>query len=123
MRDWMLESAIIDEDGITELESTAKKYVRDCQREVWNELAEEIKTELDEAVQLIETLASASDFETELKPIAQTLLACVDPGRKDSVSAIRRALLLTATEQSHERSMLVDWLASENKKNKQRFSS
>jgi pyruvate/2-oxoglutarate/acetoin dehydrogenase E1 component/TPP-dependent pyruvate/acetoin dehydrogenase alpha subunit len=123
MRDWMLESAIIDEDGITELESTAKKYVRDCQREVWNELAEEIKTELDEAVQLIETLASVSDFETELKTIAQTLLACVDPGRKDSVSAIRRALLLTAAEQSHERSMLVEWLASENKKNKQRFNS
>jgi pyruvate/2-oxoglutarate/acetoin dehydrogenase E1 component/TPP-dependent pyruvate/acetoin dehydrogenase alpha subunit len=123
MRNWMLESAIMDEDGMIELESTAKKYVRDCQRLVWNELAGEIKTELDEAVQLIETLAVVSDFETDLKTIAQTLLACVDPGRKDSVSAIRRSLLLTAAEPSEERSMLAEWLENENLKNKDRFNS
>jgi pyruvate/2-oxoglutarate/acetoin dehydrogenase E1 component/TPP-dependent pyruvate/acetoin dehydrogenase alpha subunit len=123
MRNWMLESAIMDEDGLVELESTAKKYVRDCQRQVWNELAGEIKTELDETVQLIETLAAVSDFETELKTIAQTLLASVDPGRKDSVSAIRRSLLLTAAEPSEERARLTEWLENENIKNSDRFNS
>src|ERR1700712_1754325 len=36
MRNWMIESAIINEDDITALEEEAKKYVRNCQREVWN---------------------------------------------------------------------------------------
>src|ERR1700712_270491 len=48
MRNWMIESAIINEDDITALEEEAKKYVRNCQREVWNELSEEIAYELNE---------------------------------------------------------------------------
>src|SRR6201986_1315137 len=44
MRGWMIESAIASAEEMDELEATAKKYVRDCQREAWNELAEEIHT-------------------------------------------------------------------------------
>src|SRR6201986_316364 len=44
MRKWIVESAIANAEEMDELEATAKKYVRDCQREAWNELAEEIHT-------------------------------------------------------------------------------
>ncbi len=37
MRKWMLESAIITEEEIVELENEAKKLVREAQREAWNE--------------------------------------------------------------------------------------
>src|ERR1700710_710044 len=56
MRNWMIESAIINEEDIEALENTAKKYVREVQREVWNSLGDQIKTEIDEAIRLIEDL-------------------------------------------------------------------
>ena len=46
MRQWMIASAIITEPEIDELETVAKKYVRDCQREVWNELGDQKRSEL-----------------------------------------------------------------------------
>jgi TPP-dependent pyruvate/acetoin dehydrogenase alpha subunit len=54
MRKWMIESAIITAEEIEELEADAKKHVRDCQREAWSELEDEIKAEMAEAVELID---------------------------------------------------------------------
>src|SRR6185312_519929 len=50
MRKWIIESAIANEEELNELEATAKKYVRECQREAWSDLSAEIKTELDNAI-------------------------------------------------------------------------
>src|ERR1700744_1551485 len=57
MRKWMIVSAISTEAEMDELEATAKKYVRDIQRQVWNELADDVRVELNEAARLIEKLA------------------------------------------------------------------
>src|SRR6195952_4460467 len=46
MRKWMLETAIISAEEMDLLESNAKKYVRECQREAWTELEKEIKAEM-----------------------------------------------------------------------------
>src|SRR6195952_3942129 len=48
MRKWIIASAIATEADMDELEATAKKYVREIQRQVWNELSEEIAYELNE---------------------------------------------------------------------------
>src|SRR5476651_1540262 len=42
MRKWMIESAVATDAEMDELEATAKKHVRECQREVWNQLSGEI---------------------------------------------------------------------------------
>ncbi len=123
MRNWMVESAIINEEDITALEDTAKKYVREVQREVWNGLGDQIKTEIDEAIHLIEDLAHVSDRKNELQETISELLACVEPGRRDAVSAIRKSLRLTANESLDEKSALNNWLNSENVKNTDRYNS
>src|SRR5580698_2943006 len=48
MRKWMIESAISTEEEMDELEATAKKYVRECQREAWTDLGAEILVELEQ---------------------------------------------------------------------------
>ncbi|MGF7080294.1 alpha-ketoacid dehydrogenase subunit alpha/beta [Mucilaginibacter sp. UYCu711] len=123
MRNWMVESAIITEEDITALEDEAKKYVRECQREAWNILGDKIKAEIDEAVQLINALSHVSELKNELEDVSAELLACVDPGRKDAASAIRKALRLTVSENSDEKYALIEWLTEENAKNKERFNS
>ncbi len=123
MRNWMVESAIITEEDITALEDEAKKYVRQCQREAWNVLSDKVKAEIDEAVQLINALSHVSEFKNELEDTSAELLACVDPGRKDTASAIRKALRLTVSEHPEEKYALIEWLNEENAKNNDRFNS
>ncbi|MDB5116180.1 MAG: transketolase [Mucilaginibacter sp.] len=123
MRNWMIESAIINEEEVTALEDAAKKHVRECQREAWNELSDEIKSEIDEAVRLIQELSHVSELKNELEEVTTDLLACVDPGRKDIAVAIRKSLRLTIKETSAEKITLADWLNKENIKNAERFNS
>jgi pyruvate/2-oxoglutarate/acetoin dehydrogenase E1 component/TPP-dependent pyruvate/acetoin dehydrogenase alpha subunit len=123
MRNWMIESAIINEEEVTALEDAAKKHVRECQREAWNELSDEIKSEIDEAVRLIQELSHVSELKNELEEVTTDLLACVDPGRKDIAVAIRKSLRLTIKETSSEKITLADWLNKENIKNAERFNS
>jgi pyruvate/2-oxoglutarate/acetoin dehydrogenase E1 component/TPP-dependent pyruvate/acetoin dehydrogenase alpha subunit len=122
MRNWMVESAIMNEEEISELENEAKKFVRECQREAWNGLGDKIKTEIDETVQLIANLTGVSAFKDQLEEISAELLACVDPGRKDTVAAVRKVLRFTVRETSAEKQVLVDWLAQEKIKNNGRFN-
>jgi pyruvate/2-oxoglutarate/acetoin dehydrogenase E1 component/TPP-dependent pyruvate/acetoin dehydrogenase alpha subunit len=122
MRNWMINSAIITEQELDELEETAKKHVRNCQREAWNELSAEIKAELEEAAALIEQLAQHSAVK-EIANVATSLRSCVDPGRRDIVGSVRKVLRLTAKENHPERKTLTDWLANENLLNSERFNS
>jgi pyruvate/2-oxoglutarate/acetoin dehydrogenase E1 component/TPP-dependent pyruvate/acetoin dehydrogenase alpha subunit len=122
MRKWMLDSAVISEAELDELEETAKKHVRNCQREAWNELSAEIKAEMEEAAALIEQMANHSSV-IELPAVASALRATVDPGRREIVSAVRKALRLTNKETTAERKNLLEWLAHENELNRERFNS
>ena len=123
MRNWMVESAIATEAEINDLEAEAKKYVRECQRIVWNELGNEIRTELEEAALLIEKLAEGSAFQNELIQITQVLRECIDPGRRDMVTAIRKALRLTVHEYSYQKEALINWLEDEEVKITSRYNS
>jgi pyruvate/2-oxoglutarate/acetoin dehydrogenase E1 component/TPP-dependent pyruvate/acetoin dehydrogenase alpha subunit len=123
MRQWMISSAIITEPEINELEATAKKHVRDCQREAWNDLGDEVKKELNEAAGLIEKLADGSLQHGALTELLAILRAEPDPGRKDVTAAMRKALRLTLKEKNDARAEVMKWLEEENTKNKDRFNS
>ncbi len=123
MRDWMITSAIATPEELDEMEAEAKKFVRECQREAWNERADEIKIELDEAALAIEQLAHNVAAETELTAIATALRSVVDPGRNDIVSSIRKTLRLTVRENTTEKQALINWLYDENEKNVERYNS
>mgnify|MGYP006162023897 FL=1 len=45
MREWMIESAIATKEELDELEETAKKHVKEVQKEAWNEFLDSIKQE------------------------------------------------------------------------------
>ena len=123
MRKWMVASAIAPEADIDEIEATAKKYVREVQKQVWNELSNEIISELNDAARLIERLAQEVPEQDELLDVVTELRDCVDPGRKDVVAAIRKSLRLTVKHNNSQKQELINWLADENVKNEKRYSS
>ena len=123
MRKWMIESAISTEEEVNELEATAKKYVRECQKEAWNDLLAEVYAEQQQVVSLINDLANESNFGDALKAVVNELKAVVDPGRKDGIAAGRKALRLTVKEKLHSRQALITWLRLEEERNSERFNS
>ncbi|MHB8209235.1 alpha-ketoacid dehydrogenase subunit alpha/beta [Mucilaginibacter sp.] len=123
MREWMIATAIATPEDLDEMEAEAKKYVRECQREAWNELADIITTELNDTAKDLEALADTSAYRDELMEIVSELRSCVDPGRKDIVSATRKALRLTANEDSAERRALQVWLKDEIGRNDIRYNT
>lgn len=123
MRKWMIESAVATDAEMDELEATAKKYVRECQRAAWAELGNEIGEELKQVAGLIEQLARQSEFGTALVNIVSALHSTVDPGRKDAIAAGRKALRITVREKLATRQDLINWLNTESEKNNERFNS
>ncbi|SDZ89713.1 alpha-ketoacid dehydrogenase subunit alpha/beta [Pedobacter hartonius] len=120
MRNWMLESAIVDEEQLGILEDKARKFVRDAQKEAWNEFLADIKIEKDEAIALINNLAVSNPLLTR---ITGTLVNTPDAQRKEIISSARRALRITRGHTSEERERLMDWYQKEKLRNEERYNS
>lgn len=110
MRQWMIDSGIATNEELTELEKSIKKEVRQGKTNAWNAYQQPIKNELQEAVTLLNTLASTSTNKVFIEKIASQLNAKVEPLRKDVVSAVRQALRYTIKENSPEKDAALQWV-------------
>ena len=120
MRKWMLESAITSEEEVVALENEAKLFVRNAQKEAWNEFLGDIKVEKDEVVNLIKELATG---DVGLSRIASILESTPDAQRKEVVSSARKALRLTLQTPSATRTSLLEWYQKHKDLNADRYNS
>ncbi len=120
MRNWMLESAIADEDTLNAIEEEAKRFVKEVQKEAWNEFLEGIKSEQKEALDLLQKLAAETEA---VQNVVSQLASHVDAQRKEIYSAVRKAIRLTAKHQSSARTALVNWYAKQQDSNADRYNS
>lgn len=118
MRKWMIESAIATDEAITEIEKTAKTFVRETQREAWNEFLASIKVEKDQAVALIVSVANGN---TAINKIASNLSSTPDALRKEIISSVRKTLRLVASSDSPERTALLEWYRAQDLINEDRY--
>lgn len=120
MRNWMLESAIIAEEELVELESTARKFIRETQKEAWNEFLASIKGEKDQVIELINKLANG---DPALIRVAGQLANTPDAQRREVISSARKALRLTIGNSSSERNRLLTWYNAQAGSNEDRYNS
>lgn len=120
MRKWMLESAIISEEEIVELESTARKFIREVQKEAWNEFLAAIKIEKDEVITLINGMANG---DPALIKITNLLANTPDAQRREVISSARKALRLTVKDTSTARGSLLNWYNEQIGLNEDRYNS
>lgn len=118
MRTWMIESAIATDEELTQLEVTAKAYIRDCQRKAWADFNAGIKTELETALKLLEDTQ-----DNDLIHISKILKATVDPSRKDVISMVRKAVRTMRNDSSEAKNKLINWYLQQNDANFDRYSS
>ena len=116
MRKWILDSAICTEDELVEIEASAKAYVRECQKEAWNRVQDELKSETRQVVQLLR------DFGIEeLDKMASGLLSSSELSRRDLFVSIRKAVRITKS--SDAKSNLLAWYKKELELNRERYNS
>ncbi|QXU39714.1 thiamine pyrophosphate-dependent enzyme [Pedobacter sp. D749] len=120
MRAWMLESAVATEEEIAEVEKNAKVFVRNAQKEAWNEFLDSIKPEQKQVVDLISSMAK---HQPELAKIAANLASTADAQRREVFTAVRKAIRLSASFNSPERNELLAWYKQQAKFNHDRYNS
>ncbi|MEJ5962865.1 alpha-ketoacid dehydrogenase subunit alpha/beta [Pedobacter immunditicola] len=120
MRRWMLESAIISEEDLADLENEAKKLVREAQREAWNEFLGSVSGEKEKAMTLISALEYGDGM---MDKLVGQLGAAPDALRKEVISSVRKALRLTLNKASAERTTLLNWYNEQIGHNEERYNS
>ncbi|WP_316739411.1 thiamine pyrophosphate-dependent enzyme [Pedobacter aquatilis] len=120
MRTWMLESAIISDEDLAELEKTAKIFVRNAQKEAWNEFLDSIKPEQKQVIDLIGGLVK---HQPELAALATQLASIADAQRREIFTIARKAIRLSAKFNSAERDELLSWYKNQQGLNYERYNS
>jgi pyruvate/2-oxoglutarate/acetoin dehydrogenase E1 component/TPP-dependent pyruvate/acetoin dehydrogenase alpha subunit len=120
MRKWMIESAIATEETITAVEEEAKRFVREVQKEAWNEFLAAIKQEQSDVINMINTFAGNRP---DLAKIAAQLASNPDALRKEVISAARKAIRQSIAQPSPERDQLVNWYQQQVGLNEERYNS
>lgn len=118
MRKWMIESAIASDEELTELETKAKIYIRDCQKKAWADFNAGIKAELDVAAGLIQNTQN-----TDLIQAANALKASIDPSRKDIIALVRHAIRMMRHDQSDAKNKLQRWYEGQHESIYDRYNS
>lgn len=120
MREWMLESAIVTEDEIAEVEKNAKIFVRNAQKEAWNEFLDSIKPEQKQVIDFINGLAK---HQPDLAKISSGLASTADAQRREVFTAARKAIRLSANFSSAERDEFLTWYKEQTDLNYERYNS
>ncbi|MBY0244046.1 MAG: transketolase [Sphingobacteriaceae bacterium] len=120
MRKWMIESDIASEEDIALLEDTAKKYVKEMQKEAWAEFLAPINSDKKELITLINALQVNNDALTK---IVNVLASNPDALNKEVISSARQALRLTKDLKTKERNDLLHWYQKQVELNLDRYNS
>ncbi len=131
-REWILGfkpggAPIASAEELDALDAKAKTEARAAQKAAWNAFQSEIKAELGDVAFMIEALAGArfedSSVAATITALANELRTEMAPGRKEVVSAARKALLLGRNADPIARQPLTDLLANAMALNHDRYGS
>ena len=120
MRKWMIESAIATEEEISLIDNEAKAFVRNAQKEAWNEFLNAIKEDKKTAISLINAI---NERDPDIQRITARLASTPDALRKDLLTAARKALRLSINNDSAERQALLSWVNAHMEENAERYNS
>lgn len=123
MREWILNNEVASAEQLDQIESEAKDAVKVARTNAWNSFSDAIKVDHEEALHLLDNLATASEHITEVAAITEELRKTATPIRSDAVKAVRKALRYVRDENNHAKRELVGWLEQAMGENSDRFNS
>jgi len=121
MKTWLVDNNIAALEELDAIDNQAKKDVLEGKKTAWSNFITPIKTEQQELVSLLNSIASESENKIFIEKIANDLIAIKEPIRKDILVAARKVLRLIITENS--RASLASWIENYTEKIQPKFSS
>jgi pyruvate/2-oxoglutarate/acetoin dehydrogenase E1 component/TPP-dependent pyruvate/acetoin dehydrogenase alpha subunit len=118
MRNWMLESAIVTEDELAELETRAKEFVRVCRKNAWDAVQKVLRQEAVEAESLLKAFGIQA-----FDDMARSIHASVEVSRREILEHVRKALRMLAGKDSAEKRSLLSWFNKQMEANSERYNS
>jgi pyruvate/2-oxoglutarate/acetoin dehydrogenase E1 component/TPP-dependent pyruvate/acetoin dehydrogenase alpha subunit len=120
MKKWMIENSIATVEEIEEIEKSSKKEVLEGKKVAWNNFITAIKTEVAEAVQILNNAAQHSENKVFIEKYSTDLAAIKEPIRKDILVAARKVLRMLS---GNDRITLAQWITSFTEKIQPKYSS
>jgi pyruvate/2-oxoglutarate/acetoin dehydrogenase E1 component/TPP-dependent pyruvate/acetoin dehydrogenase alpha subunit len=115
MREWILANALADENELDDIETDAKKSVKESRNQAWEKYINPIKSQVNEVISLLKNTSGNE----QNKPIIQKLIAELtelrDPNRKDVMKALATVTNLFSADSTSEIKNYYEKLKEENK--------
>lgn len=118
MRNWMLDSAIVTEEELAELETKAKEFVRVCRKNAWDAVQKVLRQEAAEAESLLKAFGIPAFDE-----MSRSIHASVEVSRREILEHVRKALRMLAGKDSQEKRSLLAWFNTQMVANSERYNS
>ncbi|WP_143962085.1 alpha-ketoacid dehydrogenase subunit alpha/beta [Litoribacter populi] len=122
-QEYILEQGIASEEELAQIDAEAKTFAKEQRVAAWEAFAGEIKSELQDAVTLIQEAAPNSRQNDKVVSLASELSKTMNPIRKDVISAVRKALLLMRFDGAEVKQNLKLWYEQQKKLNQDRYNS
>jgi pyruvate/2-oxoglutarate/acetoin dehydrogenase E1 component len=122
-REYILSNQIATADTLESIEAEAKAQAKKEKEAAWSSFSGEIKTELAEAVKLINEVAENSSRKVVLNQLSLELAKTINPIRKDVISAVRKVLLMLRSDSTTTKAGLKSWYEKQTSLNFDRYNS
>ncbi len=123
MKEWMISNAFMSNEDALEIEKDIKKQVRKGKQAAWSAFTAPLKEEQNEAVQVLEQLAKTSSNKTFIEKLASELAAIKEPIRKEILVATRKAVRYVVSEDSNDKTALLNWISAYKAKIQPKYSA
>lgn len=122
MREWMEDVKIADAAELDNLEKETLEEVKKQKQQAWTAFTQSIKSDLNEAVSLIQSLGQSLSS-AEITQLANQLGKAIDPVRRDIAQAVNNALRLSIGKNNTDRNLLINWYKQFMAVNNERYDS
>lgn len=121
MKSWLIDNNFATIEELEASEKEIKKEVLEGKKAAWNNYLNPIKSERDELVGLLNSIASTSSNKVFIEKLASELASIKEPIRKDTLSTARKALRLIKNEDN--KANLSTWIYRYKQTIQPKFSS
>jgi pyruvate/2-oxoglutarate/acetoin dehydrogenase E1 component/TPP-dependent pyruvate/acetoin dehydrogenase alpha subunit len=123
MREWILTSAIANEEELNKIEAEAKQRARDAKNNAWKAFNSPIQNERTMMLDLFDELANSSPHRENILTVKKELKEFIDPTRKEIISAAKNVLWISQGEKIDARKKISEWLTEQQPVNAERYNS
>lgn len=123
MRKWVIEHTIATPEEMAEIETAAKKTVREAKKEAWEDFISAIENEARQVILILEKLADESSQSASINTLKNKLAGITEKSRKDLMETARQAAVLVRSEKGAVKNELTEWIKTNTELNFERYSS